>query len=152
LAKAVLHCTSRIFEETIDANSLRDVLFDQHVPIFMGGALLRRGREGGYAQSRSILAKTGMLFVDLTIAIDAKDCDISVGGIGTKRDAYLGRPTAATLASEERQRRLSLISSWRMGRANVIQQKASPSRRALSYVFCKFGVFRPSVRIAPRFR
>jgi hypothetical protein len=40
--------------------------------------------------------------VRVTFAIAAKDCDISVNGLGTTCEAYLERLTAAILAPERR--------------------------------------------------
>lgn len=64
------------------------------------------GWKSGHAQSCSISTNWHVVYtVRVTFAIDAKDCDISVGAIGTKHDAYLYRPTAATLAPERRRRK-----------------------------------------------
>lgn len=151
LVMAVLNCTLRVCRDTMmqTVHAISSLSSTFHLD--GRNAANERKRVWIRPVSQCLSGDWHLCTVRSTFAIDAKDCDISVGGIGTKRDAYLDRPTAATLTPEERQCKLS-HTSWRMGRANVLRQTASSSEHALPYIFGKFGVSCPSVRITPMFR
>jgi hypothetical protein len=107
----------------------------------MSKALPTGERKCGYAQSCSISTDWYLLStVRVTFAIDAKDCDISVGGISTECDAYLERPTAATLAPERRRCMWAVTYILAVVRTNALNQmvtiQARPRTPPKRYLEC----------------